>query len=282
MAMTTAGAKAPTSTDEPQTCSASATGKPGRTTVSVQNAGVMRSYILHVPDSYKGDKAVPLVVFFHPLLTNADTAARSSGYTELANKEGFIVAYPDAQADAAWNVGPCCTQSRDVDDKGFARAVVKDVQSKLCVDTKRVYAAGFSMGGGMAHYVGCEAADVFAAIAPGAFDLLKENTCAPARPITVIAFRSESDAIVPYEGGVKQNAPNGFVGMHTFLGAEGTFKKWSELDACTDEPVTEAGGCKTHKMCSQGVEVTLCTVGGGHTWPDPVRSWQTLSRFSLP
>lgn len=267
---------------EPQTCSGSATGTPGRTTERLENAGVMRNYILYVPDSYTGDKPVPLVVYFHPLLTNAATAEGSSGFVELARKEGFIVAFPDAQESAAWNVGPCCTQSRDVDDVGFARAVVAQVQSKYCVDAKRVYAAGFSMGGGMSHYVACEAADVFAAAAPGAFDLLAENTCAPARPITVISFRSQSDTIVPYAGGEKQNAPNGFVGKHTFLGAVGTFERWAEIDGCTDEPVDEGGGCQTHKQCSEGVEVTLCTVPGGHTWPDPDRAWQTLSRFSLP
>ena len=256
--------------------------KAGNTTIKVMNAGVMRSYILHVPSSYKGDKPVPLVLVFHPLLSDAAFAESGSMYTALSDKEGFIVAYPDAQADAAWNVGPCCTRSRDVDDKGFARTVVKDIQAKLCIDAKRVYASGFSMGGGMTHYLGCEAADVFAAIAPGAFDLLKENTCAPARPITVIAFRSMSDNIVPYEGAVKQSAPNGFMGMHTFLGAVGTDAKWAELNGCTGEPVDEGGGCKTHKMCKDGVTVTLCTVGGGHTWPDAVKSWETISKFSLP
>jgi len=258
------------------------TGKSGRTTATLENAGVTRNYILNVPSSYKADKPVPLVVFFHPLLTDAATAERSSGYTELANKEGFIVAYPDGQESAAWNVGPCCTQSRDVDDVGFAKALVAKVETEYCVDAKRVYAAGFSMGGGMAHYLGCEAADVFAAIAPGAFDLLAENTCAPARPITVIAFRSESDAIVPYAGGEKTSAPNGFTGKHTFLGAVGTFKRWAEVDGCTGEPMAESGGCQTYKQCNAGVEVTLCTVPGGHTWPSPERSWQTLNRFTLP
>ncbi|HKP60981.1 MAG TPA: PHB depolymerase family esterase, partial [Polyangiales bacterium] len=244
--------------------------------------GVNRSYILRVPSSYKGDKPIPLVVYFHPLLTNAATAESGSGYTELGAKEGFIVAYPDAQESAAWNVGPCCTASRTVDDVGFTRALVKQVQGEYCVDAKRVYAAGFSMGGGMAHYVACEAADVFAASAPGAFDLLAENKCEPARPITVIAFRSESDAIVPYAGGPKTSAPNGFVGMHTFLGAVNTFKKWGEIDGCTGEPVMETGGCQTYKQCKEGVEVTLCTVPGGHTWPPADRSWQTLKRFTLP
>jgi polyhydroxybutyrate depolymerase len=265
---------------QPQSCEGK--GKAGRMMATLENAGVKRNYIIDAPSSYTGDKPVPLVVYFHPLLTNASTAESSSGFTELSNKEGFIVAYPDAQESAAWNVGPCCTQSRDVDDKGFARAVVKEIQANYCVDAKRVYAAGFSMGGGMAHYIACEAADVFAASAPGSFDLLAENTCAPARPITVIAFRSESDAIVPYAGGVKMDAPNGFVGKHTFLGAVKTFEKWAEIDGCTDQPVMESGGCQTHKQCKDGVEVTLCTVPGGHTWPPPERAWETLKRFSLP
>lgn len=265
---------------EPQKCEGK--GKAGRMMASLENAGVTRNYIINVPSSYTGNDPVPLVLYFHPLLTNAATAEGSSMYTALSAREGFIVVYPDGQESAAWNVGPCCTQSRDVDDVGFAKAVVAAMKENYCVDAKRVYAAGFSMGGGMAHYLGCEAADVFAAIAPGAFDLLKENTCAPARPISVIAFRSESDVVVPYEGGVKQNAPNGFVGEHTFLGAVNTFKKWAEVDGCTGEPVMEAGGCETYKQCKDGVEVTLCTVGGGHTWPPADRSWETLKRFTMP
>jgi len=278
----TAAPQAGSGSAAPQTCTGSETGKPGRTVVQLEHAGVKRSYILYVPDRYAGDKPVPLVLNFHPLLFNAQFAESGSGYKELAAKEGFIVAYPDSQESAAWNVGPCCTQSRDVDDVGFARAIVADVSSKFCVDQKRVYASGFSMGGGMSHYLACEAADVFAAVAPGAFDLLAENTCAPVRPITVISFRSQSDAIVPYAGGEKQDAPNGFRGKHTFLGAVGTFKKWAEVDGCTGDPVSESGGCQTYKQCKDGVEVTLCTVGGGHTWPDATRSWQTISRFSLP
>jgi len=275
-----AGSGTTTTPDVPQTCSGK--GMPGRMTASLENAGVTRNYIINAPRSYTGNEPVPLVVYFHPLLTNAMTAEGSSMYAALAEREGIIMVYPDGQESAAWNVGPCCTQSRDVDDVGFAKAVVAAMKENYCVDPKRVYAAGFSMGGGMAHYVACEAADVFAAAAPGAFDLLAENTCAPARPITVIAFRSESDVIVPYEGGEKQDAPNGFRGKHTFLGAVGTFKKWAEIDGCTGEPEMESGGCQTYKQCKDGVEVTLCTVGGGHTWPDPQRSWETLKRFTLP
>ena len=77
------------------------------------------------------------------------------------------------------------------------------VSTTACIDPKRVYAIGFSMGGGMAHYLACHAADVFAAVAPSSFDLLEENVgdCQPPRPITVISFRGSADTLVPYEGG---------------------------------------------------------------------------------
>ena len=277
------GAAGTTGGAEPaQACQASQTGTPGRETVRLQHAGVSREYILYVPSSYSGDEPVPLVVYFHPLLTNSRTAETSSGFKELADREGFIVAFPEGQQSAAWNVGVCCTASRDVDDVGFARALVEQVKGEYCVDNKRVYASGFSMGGGMSHYLACEAADVFAAVAPGAFDLFEENDCTPARPITVISFRGTSDVIVPYEGGRKTSAPNGFVGVHTFEGAEGTFDHWAEINGCTGEATDEGGGCKTHSTCTDGVEVTLCTSSGGHEWPDPDRAWSTLERFSLP
>lgn len=269
--------------EEPQTCDGSATGKPGRTNVTIDVGGVSRKFILSVPSSYDGKKPVPLMLNFHPLLTSASTAEGSSGYKAVSDKQGFIVAFPDGLQNAAWNVGgTCCTRDQKIDDVGFARAIVKDVASKFCVDKKRVYASGFSMGAGMAHFLACEAADVFAAIATGHFDLLAENPCKPSRPITVFSYRSMSDLIVPYEGGRKTSAPNGFSGQHTFLGAQATFKKWAELDGCTGEPVDESGGCKTYKQCMAGVEVTLCTVGGGHAFPDAAESWNRVSRFSMP
>src|SRR5690242_6738251 len=129
------------------------------------------------------------------------------------------MAFPSGLAGpsgGAWNVGPCCVDN--VDDVEFTRALVAEVKGLACIDPKRVYAVGFSMGGGMSHYVACHAADVFAAVAPAAFDLLQENVmdCKPPRPITVISFRGTSDPIVPYAGG-----PSSVVSGHpvTFLGA---------------------------------------------------------------
>jgi len=249
----------------------------------LQVGGVSRSYILHVPASYDGNTPVPLVLDFHPILSDAAFERGNSGYRALSDSEGFIVAFPTG-IDRAWNIGPCCTNSRSVDDLGFAKALVAAIKSEGCVDPKRVYATGFSMGGGMSHYLACNAADVFAAVAPSAFDLLQESEepCSPSRPITVIFFRGTADPIVPYAGGASR-PPNGLNVTIHFLGARGTFQRWAELDGCTGSPTAGAGGCETYTQCNAGTEVTLCTTqGGGHSTGNAQTGWAMLKKHPMP
>ena len=270
-------------TQAPVTCPASAL-KPGDTSASLQVGGVTRNYILHVPTGYTGKAPVPLVLDFHPILSDDTYERMNSGYAGLADTEGFVVAFPDG-IDNAWNVGPCCTTSRTVDDLGFAKGLVTALEGQACVDPKRVYAVGYSMGGGMSHYLGCNAADVFAAIAPAAFDLLEdsEEPCHPSRPITEITFRGTADPIVPYGGGASM-PPNGLNVTIHFLGAQGTFQKWSQLDGCTGSPsAADSNGCSTYSKCQAGAEVTLCTKqGGGHDTGSPQIGWAMLKAHPMP
>ena len=135
----------------------------------------------------------------------------------------------------------------------------------------------------MTHYLGCHAADLFAAIAPAAFDLLEENVgdCEPARPITVVSFRGTSDSIVSYAGGYSSVVS----GMPiTFLGAEATFETWAEFNQCTGSPSAADGqGCSTYSECADGVQVTLCTKqGGSHEAGNASIAWPILKQYTLP
>lgn len=251
---------------------------------SVEVGGATRAYVVHVPESFTGARAVPLVLDFHTLLGTPTGEASNSGYRELAEAEGFIVAYPEG-IDGAWNIGPCCTSSRDVDDVAFARALVGEVAREACIDSKRVYAVGVAMGGGMAYQLGCNAADVFAGIAPSSFDLLEEvdQPCHPTQPLSVISFRGTADQLVPYEGGAEP-APNLPDVTMNFMGAVRTFERWAELNQCSGDPsAPDDTGCSTYSNCADAVEVTLCTDDGGVTgWGSAERGWATLSRHALP
>lgn len=251
---------------------------------SVTVGTVTRSYTVHVPAAGSGSGPSPLVLDFHTLGGSPAMAEASSGYRELSDQAGIVVAWPQG-IDASWNVGPCCTNTPDVDDVAFARALVERLAEQACIDTRRVYAVGLAIGGGLAYHLGCNAADVFAAIAPSAFDLLDaaEQPCQPSRPLTVLSFRGTADAVVPYDGGGVQAPNNASVTIH-LLGAQGTFQRWAELDGCVGSPsAPDSDGCSTYAQCMDGVEVTLCTTeGGGIAYGSAERAWATLQRFALP
>jgi polyhydroxybutyrate depolymerase len=250
---------------------------------SVTVGSSCRTYILHVPSSYAGASAVPLVVDFHALGGSGTGEEGTSPYKAQTDPEGVITSYPNGlsgPAGAAWNVGPCCVAN--VDDVAFARALVAQVETEACIDAKRIYAVGFSMGGGMSHYLACHAADLFAAVAPAAFDLLQENVsdCTPLRPIAEMSFRDTGDPIVPYAGGASSLVPGMPV---TFLGAAGTFQKWAQIDGCTGSPSTaDANGCQFYSACQGGVKVALCTKQGGTHEPGNASvGWPFLKQYTL-
>jgi polyhydroxybutyrate depolymerase len=255
----------------------------GDTSLTVQVGSASRSYVLHVPSSYDGTHAVPLIVDFHGIGNTGWGELAGSPYPEVTDGDGVIMAFPDGAKGpigTAWNLGPCCVA--DVDDLGFARALVADVQRTACIDPARVYAVGVLTGGGMVYDLACNAADVFAAVAPAAFDLLQDNVdeCIPARPITVISFRGTADPRVPYAGGASALVPGMSI---TFLGAKATFQRWSQIDGCTSAASKEDGnGCSAYSGCKGDVDVIMCTKQGGRDDPgDASIAWPVLKRHTL-
>ena len=57
--------------------------------------GYRRSYRLHVPEGYRETETVPLVVVVHGAFSTSAEFEQHTGFSELADREGFIVAYPD-------------------------------------------------------------------------------------------------------------------------------------------------------------------------------------------
>jgi polyhydroxybutyrate depolymerase len=255
-------------------------GKDETVKLTVQGSSGQRSFIMHVPSAYKGDKPVPLLIDYHPIGGSSEGQMRDTKYKSLTDKEGVISLYPQGTTKTmgpGWNVGPCCSND---DDLEFTREMIKYVREKACIDPQRIYAAGFSMGGGMSNHVACMMSDVFAAVAPAAMDLNKTNSakCTKARPISVINFRGTADNVCRYQGG-----DSGFNDGLNFLGAEGTFKYWAEADGCTGVPVKNSDGCDEYSNCRDGVKVVLCTKqGGGHEQGDGNIGWPFLKQFTLP
>ncbi len=267
--------------------------------------GYSRIYDVHIPPGYDGGTAVPLVLDFHGFQNNGTIQAGVSGWRSLADSENFIVAYPlglfgrpeapevDTPQGPSFNGGPlCCGRAAllRIDDVGFARAIVQAVAAEANVDRARVYATGLSNGGYVSHRLACEAADVFAAVAPVAarIGLVPTTLCRPSRPIALIEFAGLHDPAVPYGG----------VGLQP--SAAQSLAYWRDHDGCGSGPPDErvdfgTSYCEAYRSCSAGVQVELCSVEASQvSWlaghllylnPDldvARTAWEFLSQFRLP
>jgi polyhydroxybutyrate depolymerase len=276
-----------------QSCPAGLTATPGETTETVTVGGLSRTYILHVPPSYTGATAVPLVFDFHPIGVQASLWKGVTTWGATADKDAFIVVWPQGYMNS-WHVGRCCDPAlgADVDDVAFTRAVIAQVSAEACVDSRRIYASGCSNGGGMSYELACDAADVVAAVAPVDFDCITGPTndpscgnCNPSRPISEVQFRCTGDKYCPYDGG-----PTSVVAGLLFPGAEANFATWAGIDQCTGSTQTSSdnAACQTYSNCNAGAEVTLCTVPNGvhcgnyTTFPIVDVAWDAFQRHTLP
>lgn len=256
------------------------TGVAGDHERTVASGGMDRRFLVQVPASYDGQSAVPLVLAFHGVLANGEIILGTTQLPDLAEQEGFIVAAGDG-FDTSWNAGVCClgAQEQNVDDVAVARAMVAALEEEFCIDSTRVYATGFSNGGAMSQRLACDAADLFAAVAPVGGSLALGD-CNPSRPIPNLMINSIDDPVVPYDLGVA------------------SFDIWKGLNSCDDAPeVTEPTSdtsCETFRSCAGGATTALCSIEGvAHTWPggplDEIgefeatpAAWDFLSQHTLP
>jgi polyhydroxybutyrate depolymerase len=261
--------------------------RPGQTTIMIQHGGMTRDYVLHVPPGYTGMSRMPVVVDMHGAGGNASSEF-GSGWSQKGDQVGFITIFPHG-AGNVFNAGDCCAptgapplQTSTADDTGFIRAVITKTAQDGCIDLRRIYAVGLSNGGLMSYHLACLAADMFTGIAPVSGASVT-TPCNPARPVTVVAFRGTMDDLVPYNGGKPRN--------HTWPSAKADFELWAKLDQCTGTPTASRGVCQTYGQCAGGVEVTLCSVVGGHVLYGqaaasglavPTTAWEIFQRHAPP
>jgi polyhydroxybutyrate depolymerase len=249
--------------------------KPGDHVLSLSVGGRERTYLLHLPPTYEGTHLLPLVIVLHGGGGNAPGAVQMTGFSQKADKEGFVVVYPNGSGRLktrllTWNSGNCCGYAldNDVDDVGFIRALIDELVKTRSIDPKRVYATGMSNGGMMTYRLGCELSDKLAAIAPVAGALNLES-CAPATPVSVIIFHGTADEHVLYNGGEPIRKADVHRRVDKPVSSAVSF--WATHDGCAATPQrSEKGNIRTeiYGGGKDGSEVALYTVnGGGHAWP---------------
>lgn len=297
-------------------CAGSGALEPGTHDLRLMSGDTERSYTLHLPPAFREGGLLPLVLAFHGGGGNAKGYRKYAGLDAVADREGFVVAYPDGSGGLlgrllTWNAGLCCGPAMrdEVDDVAFARRLVDEIGQLVPIDRRRVYATGHSNGAMMSYRVATEAPDLVAAIAPVAGAMLLadfESTT----PIPVLHIHSVDDPRALYGGGLGPPFPLTRNRVH-HNAVETQLARWIALNGCPEEPRTleeradpATGHTAIHLAyapCSSGADVELWRLtGAGHGWPGAEHGrerlvgpstrvidaseeiWRFLSRFEKP
>jgi len=258
----------------------------GTTIVSLATVDGLRSYRLHVPGSYTGDTAVPLVINMHGAGSSSFEEEIYSGFSTKSEANGFVVAYPQGLTTALfpfahWNAfqGP----SPEPDDPAFINAVIDALEAQLCIDQDRVFSTGISNGAIMSVRLACSLSSRIAAIGPvaGAYyppeslDLNPFETCPDTAPVPIIAFHGTADPTVPFNGGYGGISQLMFafrLPIDDNTPAEDVMSDWATHNGCAaarqETQVSSEVRLIEYGSCAAGTAVRLYAVdGGGHTWP---------------
>lgn len=219
---------------------------------------------------------LPLVIALHGGGGNGAQLAKSAGLIDEAAKEGFVLALPEGSSRfgklETWNAGGCCAYAmrEKIDDIGFIRALIDELERTQPVDPKRIYVVGMSNGGMMAERVAIELGDRIAgaAVFVGA---LFGNEPRPVAAVPMLIVNAEKDEQVPIAGGT---STTGIVrrsqGM-PYKPSRYAATFWATANRCTtNHAKAETADYVRERWtgCASGADVDFYIVKGAeHGWP---------------
>lgn len=276
------------------------------TSQTIESGGVTRDYLLYQPANLPSGE-VPLVIGLHGAGPGggAQPFENGNGFDQLADQDGFVVAYPEALGStptegAVWHMGCCDATQESSDDVEFIEALIGHLVATDNVDPRQVYVVGFSVGAAMAYRVGCESNKVAGVGSVGGWERLSV-ACHPSHPVSVYEIHGTADS---YDGKCGEHTtsdeacyPGGFGTLGYSPSVRHVNEQWRAADNCPATPPTTQTPVpgvtrETWGPCGGGSAIRLDTIqNGGHCWPTQTTCgnyggsaalWAFLSAHPLP
>lgn len=247
--------------------------------------GLRRTAQVHIPSDYNMEEAYPLVVVIHGAFSTAEQMEKETGFSKLADKEGFVVMYPNGMGIFGllqhWNAGHCCGKAAKdgIDDVAFIDECIDTLSQRVRIDPQRIYVTGFSNGGMLAFLYAELRSDRVAAIASLGASVGGRATWEeewwyperPVRPVPLLIVHGAEDDAVPLEGGAspRKGGPRQYISLYDSIGF------WLLANGCSWEAEKkEQYVAGVHKQqwtqCANGAEVVAYVLDGwNHRWPGP-------------
>ena len=239
--------------------------------------GGLRPTEVILPALYDPSAPAPLLISIHGYTDDSYYTENLLKFADEASSRGYIYVIPNgirnSVGDRFWAGTDACCDFLEMgwDDSQYLINLVDEISIKYSVDQARIYFAGHSNGGFMAHRMACDHASRIAGIVSVAGMNFKDiSLCKPSEPVNILQIHGTADTTIPYNGGL-------VVGVE-FPSALETINDWISLNGCTANSLTDgtpfsilsdiAGAETTPKIatCPAGVRVELWSMANGlHT-----------------
>lgn len=187
-----------------------------------------------------------------------------------AGPEGPICTEDSDRSPCPPECGNCgrCGWTSCNDDVGFLRALVDSITTSFQVDADRFFVSGFSNGAMMANRIGCEASELFAAVALIGGRVEPGFECTPSRSLPLLQINGGADEIAPYDGRVSSSG-------WFYASTTAITRQWNEGESCGVEledwstPVIEGKNVQCTIACGETVYPSIDCLwpDGNHRWP---------------
>lgn len=260
-----------------------------------------REYIIYTPASYDGSVAYPLLFAFHGGGGYAVDFIQIADFRPIADTANFILVYPQALGDPTDDIPGSPNWIRKnqptFDDLPFVDALLDNIIASYNVNTTRVYATGYSLGGEFTFELGCRLNNRLAAIGVVArtMGVSAYNNCTPTHSTGVMTVLGTADYNSLYDGVI-------YLGIEYYKSAADTHHYWATHNNCdtnavttnvantntTDGSTVERNTWSTENGCAYVEELKV--IDGGHDWPGSFGNmdinaseeiWQFVSRYDL-
>ena len=231
-----------------------------------------REFYIYIPSSYSEYiSPIPILFSLHGGGDYAEYNMRYSGFKEHADKDTFIVIYPQGffygdKGTTGWN-----TESEGINDVAFIESIIDWVGRNYNVRLEEVYVTGFSNGGFMSYHLACNLSEKIAAIAPvsGLMGDYTYDTCSPLHPTPLIHIHGKQDQTIPVDGSYYYRA------LEESRASAGVMTLWQVYNQCTDfsherfydDDRIELGVLKKWTNCLHRADINYWIISSqGHEW----------------